>query len=228
MYEEKFWKRWNCPCGTRTCCVAIATPSGPALSTGRSGILLYGPLGTGKTLVAKAVATECRLPFVSVKGPELLGSFVGESEGMVRDIFAEAAHLAAHNAGHHRQACVLFFDELDSLAPRRGDQAHGGGSVMDRVVATLLGELDRASSNSAGTGTIICMGATNRPNMLDPALLRPGRLDRLVYLGVSSSREDQAPVLAAQLNEVKLAESCGDLLSMVFTRIYQCVASYIV
>ena len=89
----------------------------------------------GKTLVAKAVATECRLPFVSVKGPELLGSFVGESEGMVRDIFAEAAHLAAHNAGHHQQACVMCFDELDSLAPRRGDQAHGGGSVMDRVVA---------------------------------------------------------------------------------------------
>lgn len=177
------------------------------LSVGHSGILLYGPPGTGKTLVAKAVATECRIPFLSVKGPELLGSFVGESEGRVREIFEQAHCLATG------RACILFFDELDSLAPRRGQQASGGGSVMDRVVATLLSELDRANmvgsnvSNHEESGAVICMAATNRPDMLDPALLRPGRLDRLVYLGLPSGREEQSRVLAAQLRKVRLDDT---------------------
>jgi ATP-dependent 26S proteasome regulatory subunit len=165
-------------------------------STGRSGILLYGPPGTGKTLVAKAVATECQLPFLSIKGPELLGSFVGESEGHVRGIFAQALRLASQNTP--KTACILFFDELDSLAPRRGDTA-SGGNVMDRVVATLLTELDRRHEF---TETVFCMGATNRPDLLDPALLRPGRLDRLVYLGVSKS--SQTGILMAQIRKLRL------------------------
>lgn len=106
---------------------------------GRSGILLYGPPGTGKTFVAKAVTTECGLPFVSVKGPELLGTYVGESEAQVRATFQQARDLARQN---QPTACILFFGELDGLAPRRGEQA-SGGNVMDRVVATLFAELDK-------------------------------------------------------------------------------------
>jgi SpoVK/Ycf46/Vps4 family AAA+-type ATPase len=92
-----------------------------------TGILLYGPPGTGKTLVAKAVATECGLPFLSFKGPSLLASFVGESEAQVRAIFEQARSLASEN---HPAACVLFFDELDNLAPRRGYQASGGNVAL--------------------------------------------------------------------------------------------------
>eukprot|EP00547_Thalassionema_nitzschioides_P005667 CAMPEP_0194216776 /NCGR_PEP_ID=MMETSP0156-20130528/19643_1 /TAXON_ID=33649 /ORGANISM="Thalassionema nitzschioides, Strain L26-B" /LENGTH=744 /DNA_ID=CAMNT_0038945617 /DNA_START=88 /DNA_END=2322 /DNA_ORIENTATION=- len=151
----------------------------------RSGILLYGPPGTGKTLVAKAVATECGLPFFSVKGPELLGSYVGESESNVRKIFQVAREAAEDSAS------VLFFDELDSLAPRRGGLGDGGG-VMERVVATLVTELDRPSEN-----IVFLIGATNRPDLLDPSILRPGRLDRRVYLGLAEKREERAQVLAA-------------------------------
>ena len=160
----------------------------------RSGILLYGPPGCGKTLVAKAVATECQLPFCSIKGPELLGSFVGESEAHVREVFEQARELARKNKP---PACILFFDELDSLAPRRGEQA-SGGNVMDRVVATFFTELDKHSSDC----TVFVMGATNRPDLLDPSLLRPGRLDRLVYLGVSPT--DRARILAAQIRKLRL------------------------
>lgn len=204
---------------------------------GRSGILLYGPPGTGKTLVAKAVATECNIPFLSVKGPELLGSYVGESEANVRGIFASAREAAlASGSGDLMQhtlstndgvkvsapkACLLFFDELDSLAPRRDDTASGsGGGVMDRVVATLAAELDKGqqqASSSQGTSSstsgnndetcyIFVLGATNRPDLLDPGLLRPGRFDRMVYLGVASSPEDRAKILAAQIRHLVFDE----------------------
>mmetsp|Transcript_22343 Transcript_22343/g.55256 ORF Transcript_22343/g.55256 Transcript_22343/m.55256 type:complete len:806 (+) Transcript_22343:124-2541(+) len=164
---------------------------------GRSGILLYGPPGTGKTLVAKAVATECGLPFFSVKGPELLGSYVGESEASVRAIFQSAKEAAVKNAPI--AASVLFFDELDSLAPRRGGVGDGGG-VMERVAATLFSALDGSMSN----GKVFVMGATNRPDLLDPSLLRPGRLDRLVYLGVPVDSSDRTRVLAAQIRTLRL------------------------
>jgi hypothetical protein len=157
----------------------------------RAGILLYGPPGTGKTLVAKAVATECGLPFLSIKGPELLGSYVGESEANVREVFAQARECARQN---QPPACVLFFDELDSLAPRRGENS-SGGNVMDRVVATFFAELDKVD-------VVFCLGATNRPDLLDPSLLRPGRFDRLVYLGVTPS--DRARILAAQIRKLRL------------------------
>ena len=101
---------------------------------GRSGALLYGPPGTGKTLLAKAVATECAIRFLSVKGPELVNMYVGESERNVREVFERARHAAP---------CVVFFDELDALAPARGAGADSGG-VMDRVVSQLLAELDGA------------------------------------------------------------------------------------
>ncbi|EJD53404.1 AAA-domain-containing protein, partial [Auricularia subglabra TFB-10046 SS5] len=130
----------------------------------RSGILLYGPPGTGKTLLAKAVATSCSLNFFSVKGPELLNMYIGESEANVRRVFQRA---------RDARPCVIFFDELDSVAPKRGIQGDSGG-VMDRIVSQLLAELDGIAEGD-GVGDVFVIGATNRPDLLDPALLRPGR-----------------------------------------------------
>ncbi|GAB4819620.1 hypothetical protein N2152v2_006666 [Parachlorella kessleri] len=140
----------------------------------RSGVLLYGPPGTGKTLLAKAVATECGINFLSVKGPELINMYVGESERQIREVFARA---------RRARPCVVFFDELDSLAPARGKGSDSGG-VMDRVVAQLLAEIDGVQGG-VGSGDLFVVGATNRPDLLDPALLRPGRLDRLLYVGIA-------------------------------------------
>ncbi|RKP37465.1 P-loop containing nucleoside triphosphate hydrolase protein, partial [Dimargaris cristalligena] len=182
----------------------------------RSGILLYGPPGTGKTLLAKAVATSCSLNFFSVKGPELLNMYIGESEANVRRVFQKA---------RDARPCVIFFDELDSLAPKRGQQGDSGG-VMDRIVSQLLAELDgmsgggsgggdfdngsgnedtQPSSSSAGAADIFVIGATNRPDLLDPALLRPGRFDKLVYLGISENHTSQLSILEALTRKFNLA-----------------------
>lgn len=149
----------------------------------RSGLLLYGPPGTGKTLLAKAVATECALNFMAIKGPELLNMYVGESERNIRDVFQRA---------RDARPCVIFFDELDSLAPARG-KGSDSGAVMDRVVAQLLAELDGVQ-NSNG---LFVIGATNRPDLLDPGLLRPGRFDKLIYLGMSEDKPTQVKILQA-------------------------------
>lgn len=162
---------------------------------GRSGILFFGPPGTGKTLLAKAVATECSVNFLSVKGPELLNMYVGESERNVRNIFA-----AAHDA----RPCVLFFDELDSLCPARG-RGNDSGGVMDRVVSQFLTELDgMGGKDDSGPGVFV-IGATNRPDLLDSALLRPGRFDKLVYLGVSADTTAQLRILGALTRKFTLA-----------------------
>ena len=164
----------------------------------RSGILLYGPPGTGKTLMAKAVATECGLNFLSVKGPELLNMYIGESEKNVREVFERA---------RNARPCVVFFDELDSLAPARGGGNDGGG-VMDRVVSQLLTEIDGLSSGDddddgggggggGGGGQLFVIGATNRPDLLDSSLLRPGRFDRLIYLGIASDKDSQGKIIRA-------------------------------
>lgn len=158
----------------------------------RSGILLYGPPGTGKTLLAKAVATSCSLNFFSVKGPELLNMYIGESEANVRRIFQRA---------RDAKPCVIFFDELDSVAPKRGNQGDSGG-VMDRIVSQLLAELDGMSIGSGGD--VFVIGATNRPDLLDPALLRPGRFDRMLYLGVSETHDAQLDILRALTRKFKL------------------------
>ncbi|KAJ3049837.1 Peroxisome biosynthesis protein pex1 [Rhizophlyctis rosea] len=128
----------------------------------RSGLLLYGYPGCGKTLLASAVAHECGLHFISVKGPELLNKYIGASEQSVRDLF-ERAQAA--------RPCVLFFDEFDSIAPRRG---HDNTGVTDRVVNQLLTQMDGAEALEG----VYVLAATSRPDLIDPALLRPGRLDK--------------------------------------------------
>ncbi|XP_029949670.1 LOW QUALITY PROTEIN: peroxisome assembly factor 2 [Salarias fasciatus] len=171
-----------------------------ALGLSRTGVLLYGPPGTGKTLLAKAVATECAMTFLSVKGPELINMYVGQSEENIREVFHRARSAAP---------CVVFFDELDSLAPSRGQSGDSGG-VMDRVVSQLLAELD-ALHCSAG---VFVIGATNRPDLLDQSLLRPGRLDKLVYVGVSRDRLSQLQVLQAILRKFQL-DPAVDLQELV-------------
>ncbi|KAG2568804.1 hypothetical protein PVAP13_7NG400000 [Panicum virgatum] len=166
----------------------------------RSGVLLYGPPGTGKTLLAKAVATECSLNFLSVKGPELINMYVGESEKNVRDIFEKA---------RSARPCVIFFDELDSLAPARGSSADSGG-VMDRVVSQLLVEIDGLSDNSQD---LFIIGATNRPDLLDSALLRPGRFDKLLYVGVNTDASYRERILRAQTRKYRLHDNVS-LLSV--------------
>ncbi|CCE83272.1 Piso0_003844 [Millerozyma farinosa CBS 7064] len=153
----------------------------------RSGILFYGPPGTGKTLLAKAIATNFSLNFFSVKGPELLNMYIGESEANVRRVFQRA---------RDAKPCVIFFDELDSVAPKRGNQGDSGG-VMDRIVSQLLAELDGMSGGENSSGGVFVVGATNRPDLLDEALLRPGRFDKMVYLGISDTDEKQAKILEA-------------------------------
>ncbi|ETV96419.1 hypothetical protein H310_10565 [Aphanomyces invadans] len=153
----------------------------------RSGILLYGPPGTGKTLLAKAIATECNMNFISVKGPELLNMYIGESEKNVRH---------ARNA----RPCILFFDELDSLAPMRGRGSDSGG-VMDRVVSQLLTEID------SNLNEVFVVGATNRPDLIETALLRPGRFDRLLYLGICNDKPTQLKVVKALTRKFHLADS---------------------
>ena len=134
------------------------------------GILLHGPSGTGKTMLAKAVATESEANFISVKGPELMSKWVGESEKGVREIFRRA-----------RQAspCVIFFDEIDSIAPTRGGGMEGGvHSTAERMVSQLLTEMDGIQE----IHEVVVLAATNRIDMIDTALLRPGRFDKIVYV----------------------------------------------
>ncbi|CAA6655527.1 unnamed protein product [Spirodela intermedia] len=133
------------------------------------GVLFYGPPGCGKTLLAKAIANECQANFISVKGPELLTMWFGESEANVREIFDKARQSAP---------CVLFFDELDSIATQRGSSSGDAGGAADRVLNQLLTEMDGMSAKK----TVFIIGATNRPDIIDSALLRPGRLDQLIYI----------------------------------------------
>jgi len=133
------------------------------------GVLFYGPPGCGKTLLAKAVANECSSNFISVKGPELLTMWFGESEGNVREVFDKARGAAP---------CVLFFDELDSVGQARGSSQGDAGGAGDRVLNQLLTEMDGAGPKK----NLFFIGATNRPDILDEALIRPGRLDQLIYI----------------------------------------------
>ena len=160
--------------------------------TAPTGILLWGPPGCGKTLLAKAVANESRANFISVKGPELLNKYVGESERAVRQVFVRARSSVP---------CVIFFDELDALVPRRDDTLSESSA---RVVNTLLTELD-GLSNRAG---IYVIAATNRPDIIDPAMLRPGRLETLLFVDLPGAPE-RVEILQALSRKISLPDSDG-------------------
>lgn len=151
------------------------------------GVLFYGPPGCGKTLLAKAVANECQANFISVKGPELLTMWFGESEANVRDVFAKARAAAP---------CVLFFDELDSIAQMRGGSQGDGGGAGDRVMNQLLTEMDGVGAKK----NVFVIGATNRPDIIDTALMRPGRLDQLIYIPMPDF-ESRLSILKAVLRK---------------------------
>ncbi|KAB0796650.1 hypothetical protein PPYR_10711 [Photinus pyralis] len=144
-----------------------------------TGVLLCGPPGCGKTLLAKAIANEAGINFISVKGPELLNMYVGESEKAVRVCFERARNSAP---------CVIFFDELDSLCPKRSETGEGG--VTMRLVNQMLTEMDGIESRTG----VYLLAATNRPDIIDPAVLRPGRLDKIIYVGLPSA-EDRVDIL---------------------------------
>mmetsp|Transcript_7747 Transcript_7747/g.13959 ORF Transcript_7747/g.13959 Transcript_7747/m.13959 type:complete len:928 (-) Transcript_7747:88-2871(-) len=134
------------------------------------GVLFYGPPGCGKTLLAKAIANECGANFISIKGPELLTQWFGESEANVRELFDKARAASP---------CILMFDEMDSIAKARGSGSAGGGSEAgDRVINQILTEIDGVGARK----NVFVIGATNRPDILDPAVIRPGRLDQLIYI----------------------------------------------
>lgn len=146
------------------------------------GVLFYGPPGCGKTLLAKAIANECQANFISIKGPELLTMWFGESEANVRDIFDKARSASP---------CVLFFDELDAIAKARGSSLGDAGGAADRVINQILTEMDGMGAKK----NVFIIGATNRPDIIDPAILRPGRLDQLIYIPL--------PDLGSRLNIFK-------------------------
>jgi SpoVK/Ycf46/Vps4 family AAA+-type ATPase len=131
------------------------------------GMLLYGPPGCSKTLMAKALATETGMNFLAIKGPEIFNKYVGESERMIREIFRKARAASPS---------IIFFDEIDAMTTSRGNQ---GGSVSDRILAALLNEMDGIES----LVNVTILAATNRPDVIDSALLRPGRIDRILYVG---------------------------------------------
>lgn len=157
------------------------------------GVLFYGPPGCGKTLLAKAVANECSANFISIKGPELLTMWFGESEANVREVFDKARAAAP---------CVLFFDELDSVGSARGGSSGGdAGGAGDRVMNQLLTEMDGVGAKKS----LFFIGATNRPDILDEALLRPGRLDQLIYIPLPD-KPSRLGILKAGLRKTPLAK----------------------
>jgi transitional endoplasmic reticulum ATPase len=157
------------------------------------GILLYGPPGTGKTLIAKAAANESEANFISIKGPELLSKWVGESEKGVREVFRKARQAAP---------CIIFFDEVDAIAPRRGGGLGGDSHVTERLISQLLTELDGLEILT----NVVVIAATNRPDIIDPALLRPGRFDRLLYVP-PPDKDSRLQIIKIHTKKKPLAEN---------------------
>lgn len=167
----------------------------------RSGLLLYGYPGCGKTMLASAVAGECGLNFISVKGPEILNKYIGASEKSVRDLF-ERAQAA--------RPCILFFDEFDSIAPKRG---HDSTGVTDRVVNQLLTQMDGAE----GLSGVYVLAATSRPDLIDPALLRPGRLDKSLLCDMPS-HSDRVDIIQAVSKKLKMNQEVVSRLDEIAAR----------
>ena len=156
------------------------------------GILLYGPPGCSKTLIAKALATECSLNFIAIKGPELMNKYVGESEKAIREIFRKARLTSPS---------IIFFDEIDAIAPTRSKESEGN-NVSDRMLCQLLNEMDGIGAN----GGVMVIAATNRPDIIDKALLRPGRMDRLLYVPLPDYNT-RLDILRINTNKMPLDES---------------------
>lgn len=159
-------------------------------------LLLYGPPGTGKTMIAKAVANESGANFISISGPEMASKWMGESEQAIRKIFKKAKQMAP---------CIIFFDELDSIAPIRGE---GNSQTWERVVAQLLTSMDGIESMSR----VMIMAATNRPDMIDPALLRPGRMDRIILVG-KPDVEERKSIITVHTSKMPLKDVDIDALA---------------
>lgn len=156
----------------------------------QKGVIFFGPPGTGKTLLAKCLANTSKSSFISVKGPELLNMYVGESEKNMREVFEKAAKSCP---------CILFFDELDSLLPARGTSGDSG-NVTDRLVAQFLTEMDNAPND------LLVIAATNRPDLLDSSILASGKFDKKVYLGIFNSKAQRVNILRSQLKRYNLAK----------------------
>ncbi|TDH07357.1 hypothetical protein EPR50_G00105100 [Perca flavescens] len=156
------------------------------------GVLLYGPPGCSKTMIAKALANESGLNFLAIKGPELLSKYVGESERAVREVFRKARAVAPS---------IVFFDEIDALASERGSSS-GSSGVGDRVLAQLLTEMDGIEQ----LRDVTVLAATNRPDMIDKALMRPGRLDRIVYVPLPDAPTRQE-IFSLQFRNMPVAQN---------------------
>merc|ERR1711957_1013021 len=154
------------------------------------GVLFYGPPGCGKTLLAKAIANEARANFISIKGPELLTQWFGESEANVRELFDKARAASP---------CILMFDEMDSIAKKRGGGGAGGSEAGDRVINQILTEVDGVGARK----NVFVIGATNRPDIIDPAVIRPGRLDQLIYIPLPDL-ESRIAIFKAALRKAPL------------------------
>ncbi|EDW71282.1 ATPase family gene 2 protein homolog A [Drosophila virilis] len=167
------------------------------------GVLMFGPPGCSKTMIAKALATESQLNFLSIKGPELFSMWVGESERAVREVFRKARQVAP---------AIVFFDEIDAIGGERAEGSTSGSSVKERVLTQLLTELDGVEA----LHNVTIVAATNRPDMIDKALLRPGRIDRVCYVGLPEP-EARREILHIKLRAMPLAENVVDIVDRLVT-----------
>ncbi|MHA1228192.1 MAG: AAA family ATPase, partial [Candidatus Hodarchaeales archaeon] len=165
------------------------------------GLLFFGPPGNGKTLLAKAIASELEANYISIKGPELLSVWFGESAKIIRELFSKAKRLSP---------CILFFDEIDAMVPRRGADSSEGGREIDATVNQLLTLLDGVEENSG----VFVLGATNRPGALDPALLRPGRMGKLVLIP-SPDKEARKEILSIHAKDVPIKGNRDEIMSFL-------------
>ncbi|XP_018374595.1 PREDICTED: spermatogenesis-associated protein 5 [Trachymyrmex cornetzi] len=166
------------------------------------GVLMFGPPGCSKTMIAKALATESKINFLNIKGPELFSKWVGESEKAVREVFRKARQVAPS---------IIFIDEIDALGGERGSSSGGSGSnVQERVLAQLLTELDGVTA----LGSVTLVAATNRPDKIDKALLRPGRLDRIIYVGLPDEKT-RREIFEIKLRHMNIAKEEVNIVELV-------------
>ncbi|KAI9283151.1 P-loop containing nucleoside triphosphate hydrolase protein [Sporodiniella umbellata] len=155
-----------------------------------SGLLLYGPSGSGKTALIQALITESKMNVIAIKGPEIFSKYLGETEEKIRRLFASAKRMAP---------CIVFVDEMDAIGSKRGTDLSGG--VNERVLSTLLNEMDGVEERQG----VVVIGCTNRPDQIDDAILRPGRLDQLIYLGLPTE-EDRVDIIRSYINRMSVSK----------------------